>query len=129
MEEVSSNMLELNARMTNTEDCVYLEILDTEKKFGEEKGPIQPTHGEAVEQLEQNLHATLKSLEEFWCEQKKLEQEKYKELLGDHTKLKSDHESVRSELAHSNQSEFSQLATIHSHDVKEQGVAIWFLKS
>ena len=120
MEELSSNMLELKTRMTNT-DCVDKEIRDTEKKFGEEKRPMQPPHGEPVEQLEQNLHATLKSLEQVCCEQKKRELEKYEELLKEHTKLKSELESVRSELAASKQSEFSQLAAMLSHNANELG--------
>ena len=106
MEELSSNMLQLKVRITNAEKCVDLEMPDPNKEVGVDMRLMGPTHGEPVKQLEQNLQITLKSLEEVWCEQKKREREKYDKLLGDYTKLKSEHDSVRLELGDSKQSEF-----------------------
>ena len=121
MEELSSNMLQLKVRITNAEKCVDLEMPDPNKEVGVDMRSMEPIHGEPVKQLEQNLHITLKSLEEVWCEQKKREQEKYDKLLGEYIKLKSEHDSVRLELCDSKQSEFYQQATILSDNARVRG--------
>ena len=95
MEELTSNMQDLNMKIANTDQCADLEMPNRERKV-----MIQSTQhklADPVEPLEQTLHTTLKSVEKAWCEQTKREQEKYNRIVAEHTQLQKDHLSLTGE--------------------------------
>ena len=98
MEEVSSNMIKLKAKITDQEECADSKMPDNTESVEEEIKSTQRTQAAPVKlQLEEKLQTTLKSLQKDWCERTKQERAKYNELLGKHINVQERYEQKSTE--------------------------------